>query len=339
MDETVFALEFSGWKRPFVRLCFPNSSVRFVRDPAKVPAGSALAIWGRRVPDDLAAGIRVFRIEDGFLRSVGLGSDLVRPLSWVVDDQGIYYDATRPSRLESILANMEPDAGLSERAAALCERIVASQLTKYNVGNANWQSPSAASRVVLVPGQVESDTSLAFGAPDVRRNIDLLRAVRIARPDAHVVYKPHPDVLAGMRRAGTGEEEARHWCDEVVGNVPMDCLLEHAHEVHVMTSLSGFEALLRGKEVICHGLPFYAGWGLTHDLVQCPRRERNLTLDQFVAGALIRYPVYFDREGKRRITPEAALDLLAEWSAERGGREPWWRGTARIILRRVVGVR
>ena len=112
---------------------------------------------------------------------------------------------------------------MSERAAALCERIVASQLTKYNVGNANWQSPSAASRVMLVPGQVESDTSLAFGAPDVRRNIDLLRAVRIARPDAHVVYKPHPDVLAGMRRAGTGEEEARHWCDEVVGNVPMDC--------------------------------------------------------------------------------------------------------------------
>ena len=108
MDETVFALEFSGWKRPFVRLCFQNSSVRFVRDPAKVPAGSALAIWGRRVPDDLAAGIRVFRIEDGFLRSVGLGSDLVRPLSWVVDDQGIYYDATRPSGWNRSLRTWSP---------------------------------------------------------------------------------------------------------------------------------------------------------------------------------------------------------------------------------------
>jgi capsular polysaccharide export protein len=281
----------------------------------------------------------LFHIEDGFLRSAGLGADLVRPLSWVVDEQGIYYDATCPSRLESILAAMEPDPLLEQRAAALRERIVAARLTKYNVGNERWQPPSAVSRVVLVPGQVESDASLAFGAPDVRRNIDLLRAVRIACPDAHVVYKPHPDVLAGMRRAGIEEEEARHWCDELVGNVPMDALIEHAHEVHVMTSLSGFEALLRGKEVICHGLPFYSGWGLTHDLVRCPRRERNLTLDQLVAGALIRYPVYFDRDGKGRITPEGALDALAEWAARRGGREPWWRGMARTVLRQIVGVR
>ena len=40
--------------------------------------------------------------------------------------------------------------------------------------------------------------------------------------------------------------------------------------METMTSLAGFEALLRGKPVTTHGQPFYAGWGLTEDI--CPVR-------------------------------------------------------------------
>lgn len=42
-------------------------------------------------------------MEDGFIRSVGLGSNLVPPLSLVIDDIGIYFNAETPSRLEHIL--------------------------------------------------------------------------------------------------------------------------------------------------------------------------------------------------------------------------------------------
>ena len=61
-----------------------------------------------------------------------------------------------------------------------------------------------------------------------------------------------------------------------------------------MTSLTGFDALLRGKQVIVHGRPFYAGWGLTQDLLPVPRRQRYLSLDELVAGALLHYPLYWD---------------------------------------------
>ena len=100
---------------------------------------------------------------------------------------------------------------------------------------------------------------------------------------------------------------------------------------HVLTSLAGFEALLRGLEVWCHGLPFYAGWGLTHDVLSTPRRTRRLTLDELVAGALIAYPTYVHPGSGRFTTAEGALSSLSAWRAG-GPRLPWWRKRLRRIL-------
>lgn len=335
----VHALDFSAWKRPFVRHCFPASEVRFVSQPSAVPPDGCMLLWGRRETAPLPASVRVLRVEDGFLRSVGLGVDLVRPLSWVIDSRGIHYDAGCTSDLEHLLQTTDFDDALRLRAQALRETIVGSRLTKYNVGARAWQRPSAVRRTILVPGQVETDASLAFGAPGIRRNMDLLRAVREAHPDAYVVYKPHPDVVARLRAAGHEESSALRWCDEVAVDVSMDSLLDAVDELHVMTSLAGFEALLRGKPVSCHGLPFYAGWGLTTDTLACARRTRQLSLDELVAGVLIRYPVYFDRDGRGLVSPETALEQLQAWRAQSGGREPWWRPLMRMVLRQVVGVR
>jgi capsular polysaccharide export protein len=272
------------------------------------------------------------RLEDGFLRSVGLGADLVRPLSWVMDRTGMYYDATRPSDLETLLQTATFDGAMLERARALRERIVGAGLTKYNVGAGSWRRPSAARKVVLVPGQVESDASIAYGAPGVRTNIDLLRAARRAAPDAYLVYKPHPDVVAGLRKQGQGESEAAQLCDEIVIDAPMHALLAEVDELHVLTSLAGFEALLRGKPVRCEGLPFYAGWGLTTDAHRCERRTRRLTLDELVAGALILYPTYVSRTTGAFTTPERALDELLAWREQGPSTMPLWRKLLRAVL-------
>ena len=284
-------------------------------------------------------GISVVRVEDGFLRSVGLGADLIRPLSWIVDGRGMYFDATRPSDLEVLLAETDFDAELIARATALRARIVAAGLTKYNVGATAWRRPAGVRELILVPGQVETDASIACGAPVIRTNLGLLQAVRQAHPDAYVIYKPHPDVVAGLRARGNGEDEAERWCDEVVVDAPMGELLGEVDEVHVLTSLTGFEALVRGKRVTCYGQPFYAGWGLTHDIVPIGRRQRRLQLDELVAGALILYPRYMSRKRDALITPEEAVEELLEWRNNRGGKTPWWREGFRVVLRRVVGVR
>lgn len=310
----VFGYGFSLRKRAIVRRFLPAAKVHFVRRAAAVPAGSHLLLWGSNpAPAGLAADVQLVRLEDGFLRSVGLGADLVKPMSWVIDRRGIYYDAARPSDLECILQAGGFSDALLARAAQLRGRIVDNRLTKYNVGSATWTRDGAAGLVILVPGQVETDAAIRLATPGVRTNIGLLQAVRSANPDACILYKPHPDVVAGLRAMGQGEHEARRWCDSIVGDVSMADLLPQVDEVHVLTSLTGFEALLRNKRVTCYGQPFYAGWGLTTDVYPLARRSRSLTLDELVAGALIVYPTYVARHGGRITTPELALDELLAW--------------------------
>jgi capsular polysaccharide export protein len=334
----IYACAFPRWKWRFVRRCFIGHTVRFLPAGAKLPTDGALLLWGMaQPPKGLGGNVPVIRMEDGFLRSVGLGAELTRPLSWVADRRGIYYDATRESELEFLLERGHFGPDLLARAAALRERVLAAGLTKYNLDGRPWRRPSAGRHVVLVPGQVESDASLAFGAPGLRTNMALLRTVRQARPDSYLMYKPHPDVVARLRREGREDAQAVHWCDEIVTDVAMGELLNAVDEVQVMTSLAGFEALLRGKRVVCHGSPFYAGWGLTDDTLPHPRRTRRLGLDQLVAASLILYPLYIGTH--TTVTPEQALDELQAWKARDEGRARPLQGVYRFFLRRFIGVR
>src|SRR3546814_1728769 len=89
-------------------------------------------------------------------------------------------------------------------------------------------------------------------------------------------------------------------------------LVQAVDEVHVLSSLTGFEALMRGRPVTVHGMPFYAGWGLTRDLAAANgRRGRRLSLDQLVAGALILYPRYLDPVTRLPCGPEIMVERLA----------------------------
>lgn len=332
----VVAHGFSWRKRALVRDFTGRADVRFVARGADVPAGADLLLWGSAaVPAGVPGQVRVVRLEDGFLRSVGLGADLVRPISWVLDARGIYYDAHSPSDMEALLQTTVFSEALTQRASALRQQVVQAGLSKYNLDqdSAAWRRPEAARAVALVIGQVETDASIATGTVNIRSNMALLRAVRRARPDAWLVYKPHPDVVAGLR-SGSQEEQARQWADEVLTQGSPAQLFPLVDEVHVMTSLTGFEALLRHKPVFCYGQPFYAGWGLTHDSQVHPRRTRRLTLDELVAGALLLYPVYVSCESRRRCTPEQALQELLAWRGRTQGRLSWWRRWLRPLLAR-----
>ncbi|SFS04230.1 capsular polysaccharide biosynthesis protein [Yoonia litorea] len=248
-------------------------------------------------------------VEDGFLRSRGLGADLIAPLSLVIDDLGIYYDATRPSRLEVILNESD---GLSDaerrRAAALIARITDAGLSKYNHGQTVVPDLPEGRRI-LVPGQVEDDASIRLGATDIKTNKDLLAAVRKANPAAKIIYKPHPDVEAGLRPGKV--DDADHIADVVLENVHSVAAIEAVDEVWTITSLLGFEALLRDTPVTCLGMPFYAGWGLTDDrAMPITRRTARLDLTALVHGALIAYPRYFDPVTRLPCPPEVIVDRL-----------------------------
>ncbi len=337
----LYAAGFSLRKRPLVRQFLDRDDIRFVRDVRKIPAGATVAVWASGplgvgwVPDASTPPFKRIFLEDGFLRSVGLGADLIRPLSWVVDHQGIYYDASRPSDLEHLLQTTAFKPDTLHRAAVMRQQLVTTGLTKYNVGAGRWQQPAAAEgrALVLVPGQVETDAAIKLGAPGISTNLALLQAARAAHPAAWVIYKPHPDVVAGLRNSGAQEADAAQWCNQVVTDVSMGALLDVVDVVHVLSSLAGFEALLRGKRVVCHGLPFYAGWGLTHDVLSTPRRTRALSMDELVAGVLLQYPRYVSRITCKPCSAEQALAELIDWKKRVSARTPLWRKILRPFIR------
>ena len=287
-----------------------------------IEPGDCLIHWGRDAPAGLAAlagrsGARLLRMEDGFVRSVGLGSDLIRPLSLVLDASGIYFDPTQPSDLERLLNAGGFCASELARARRVREFIVEHGITKYNLeprDKAAWAT--GGKQVVLVPGQVEDDASIRYGCTGVKTNLGLLQAARRAHPQAFIVYKPHPDVMSGNRAGRLALTQAQALADHVETRLSVVSCIEACSVVHTMTSLTGFDALLRGKRVVVYGQPFYAGWGLTQDIVQdgaaLARRQRRLTLDELVAASLLRYPLYWDWDLKGYTTCEAVLQRLME---------------------------
>jgi capsular polysaccharide export protein len=330
-------LGFAAWKQRTVApwLWGGGEAFPFLRDGRRKVGAGRLAIWGSKVPPAVlqqlkSAGEPLVEVEDGFLRSRGLGADCIPPLSITVDRLGAYFDPAQPSELENMLQDGTFDAALLARAQALRQVIVAEGLGKYERGSTPVPRFGGDKRHILVTGQVEDDRSILTGGAGLASNADLLARVRDKAPEAYILYKPHPDVLAGHRKGVVPDALCRQLADRTVENVPISALLDMVDEVHVNTSLAGFEALLRGKQVVTHGVPFYAGWGLTDDLGPVPaRRTRRCSLDELVAATLLLYPRYLD--------PVTGLPCPAEIVVQRLCADGSAPHEALVVLRRMQG--
>jgi capsular polysaccharide export protein len=337
------AAGFAPAKRPPIRklLNSPRGEVRyhwFARNAAKSAEdrGGKLIWWaGKESPPILEAAAATsaptVRMEDGFIRSRGLGSDFFGALSVVLDDLGVYYDATGPSRLETLIETSDYDTTALDRAARLRDRIVEAGLSKYNLKGeppAGW--PTDRERLLVV-GQVENDRSIRLGCTDIRTNSGLVEAARRDFPNAFLIYRNHPDVTAG-NRPGLLDAGAMDAVDAVADDLDIIDCLNACDRLVTLTSLSGFEALMRGKAVTTYGRPFYAGWGLTDDRSgPFERRSRRASLDELMHATLIDYPLYVTPTG----WPCEAEDLVEALIAARDTPLPapprgrivrWWRG-------------
>jgi capsular polysaccharide export protein len=293
-----------------------------------------IAVWASREPPSLAAlartaGVTIHRVEDGFIRSAGLGADFIPPASITVDSLGLYYDPSRPSELERLLEEIALSPADLGRIRDLMRLMVSRNVTKYaSVGSVSVQAPPGR-RLILVPGQVEDDRSVLLARAGVQGNLDLLQRVRAANPTAYIVYKPHPDVEAGHRPGAIRDEAASRHADRIIREGSMGELIQICDELHCLTSLAGFEALLRNKPVTVYGQPFYAGWGLTTDIAPPPRRQRRLSIEELVAGTLLLYPRYLDPLTGIPCSPEVLIGRLMQPTN--------WRPSLLVRARRLQG--
>jgi capsular polysaccharide export protein len=342
LDQIACLAGIAPWKRRRVGVMLSaEGDLPHARDAAEAVQmarrrGGAIVCWASRQPVGLAeaaraAGAPVWSVEDGFIRSAGLGAALVQPCSLALDSRGAHYDSGQPSDLEVLLQHGAFSPAQLERAARLIARLRTSGVTKYNLGEMVPNLP-AGEPFELVLGQVDDDLSVRLGGGG-QTVAGMIETVRHEARGRTIVFKPHPDVSAGLRQGVRAPEGCLS-----VPDADLLWLAARAERIHVLTSLGGFEALLRGAEVVVHGQPFYAGWGLTRDLNPVPRRTRQLTLEALVAGALIEYPLYLDPVAGRRCQVEELLDRIeAAGRASLPGTFARLRGQAALQLRSLAG--
>lgn len=270
------------------------------------PSASRAERWAERL------GLPVRWIEDGLLRSFTPGSGCP-PLSILVDDVGVHYDATRPSALENLLNGAEEllagDAAEEvERARAL---ILTNGLSKYNHAPTLLRWQQANSRSLLRPGdrhrilvvdQTVGDLSIACAGAGTNSFHDMLQAARYEHPQATLYIKTHPEVGPGRKSGYLTHLRDSERVRVVREAIAPQSLIREMDHVYVVTSTLGFEALLAGKPVTCFGQPWYAGWGVTDDRMPITRRTRHRTVDELFAAAYLRCARYVDPETHTRGT-------------------------------------
>ncbi len=328
-----FAFHFQAWKRPIFERYFPERHFVFV--PMYISEREfrekwvprilgedqpEILVWNMGLPVGLRDfaeenGIRLFLVEDGFLRSLEPNASRTPPLSLTFDSGALYFDSRAPSDLERLLSSHDfnGDQVLLQRACDGIRQLLETGISKYNGdtgADVHALYGEKTGKRVLVVGQVEDDASILYGCDRPFTNNDLVRLAARENPGAQIIYKPHPDVLNGVRLAQSRPADVAHLCTIIDRPLAMARAFESVDHVYTITSLAGFEAVLRGLKVTVVGSPFYAGWGLTDDRQPNARRGRALSVEALFAAAYLLYPRYFEPVTGREVSFEETVALI-----------------------------
>ncbi len=293
------------------------------------PDFDAVGGWGAKPTSRHAralaehSGCGYVSLEDGWIRSIRPGPQEA-PLSIVVDRLGTHYDARKPSELELVVSAASRRTGHEVRARRAIALLREEAISKYNAApRSSLRRLGLANRPqggrVMVVDQTMGDASIAGGMASADTFAGMLAAARSENPDAEILVKTHPEVTSGRKKgylsrvAGPGirlfAEAVNPWT-----------LFDAVDRVYVVSSQLGFEALMAELPVSCFGAPYYAGWGLTDDRVEVPRRMARPTLEQLFAALYFDYARYADRNGQP-ISFEQAAEMLIDMRDRELGRK------------------
>jgi capsular polysaccharide export protein len=322
LGATIYARRGIPWLKDYLGLPRLDSTLS--------PEIVGTVAWGGRAEAKIAKTVGFARrlphwhLEDGFLRSVGLGKAGAKPLSIVADDLALPVNAARASRLETLI--LEADDATARQGAAVRDAIVHNRLSKYNhLPHLPPKLTPTWKRRLLLVDQVVGDISVprSMGsAKSFARMLDDAIAT-----GAQCIVRTHPDVMAGYRKGYMAElAAAKPGVILSAEPVSVAAMLETCDEVWTVASQFGFDALLRDKPVRCYAAPFYAGWGLTEDHMSpqarqaiVKRRSTSRTIDHLAAAAYLLYPLYRDPADWRQIDVFAAIDIILAGQSTVGG--------------------
>lgn len=267
--------------------------------------------------------VEKYFVENAFISTIGTSSSIIdipfehAPIGYILDDLTLYYDATRPSRIEQVLnSELELSDEQIKRAKNVIEKIISNKITKYNNQPIYQPQIGKNKKKVLVIDQSYRDFSISKGLANDDTFKIMLDTAIIENPDSDIIIKTHPDAIGQLSRRpkcyyqNVQEDENIYKITDFINPIS---LIEYVDKVYVCSSQFGFEALMAGKEVHTFGMPFYANWGLTTDAKICERRTRCRTLEEVFYIAYIMFSVYYNPELERECEIEEAIDFMIKY--------------------------
>lgn len=322
--ERVLFFGVNSWKHKFIKNYFIDKECIFL--PRRIPLifitcisekrFYSAAVWGNRrkekynyIPFNYYK--KVYEIEDGFIRSVGLGINKAKPMSLLIDSSSIHFDRERNSDLEQMIHSYIPSKSDDLRVQRCIDFIKQYNIDKYNLTQNKAELTLDPSKEnILVIGQVDSDDSIKYACRNAITSNELVYFVKKRHPQANIIYRPHPEVLRNLQSQQENYLTLQKVCfiDESQSSLSSLLSCDALQTVYTISSLSGFESLLYQKAVYVYGSPFYAGWGLTKDIEAKSRGTASFS-DLFYC-AYIKYPTYICPLYGEKITIEEALVLI-----------------------------
>lgn len=253
-------------------------------------------------------------MEDGFIRSVGLGIQYAPLASFILDKTGgLYFDARAPSQLENTLNYADVTAEQRQYALACIDKITTRNITKYNLLECETKEGRLPNKKrILVFGQFEGDASIKYGSTDLKLNTELIDLALSENLDAAIIYREHPDITSGLRSSKSDITPYLDRIQVLPSNFPIWSRLPEFDKVYVITSLAGFEAAIRGARVRVAGSPFYAGWGITEDLKEHPRRQKERSVEEIFHAAYISGAIYVSPGTGKTTSFDETLECIQE---------------------------
>lgn len=259
--------------------------------------------------------IQICICEDGFIRSIVTNGDYDYEEKYrsshsiVLDCIGLYIDANKASNLELLLnSGVDLNEDVLMRVKFLMNKIIDAQISKYNNQYYVEDFAKYKKTKVLVVDQVCNDMSVILGNIDREKFMNMIAVACKENPDADIFVKIHPDI----RHSFYGELKISGNVHIINSGYNPIALINLVDKVYVGTSQLGFEACMCGKEVHVFGMPFYAGWGFTHDRQKCSRRTRKRSVEEVFYFAYIVYSHYVSYKTNSICEIEQCIEEIIE---------------------------